>query len=172
MTSGREMTPPPGFSTLTPIPSSNELPPITVSTFTATTLENTPLNNHASTSANPDPMISTAFVEANYEILESLLRERRKQIRNEDLRTELKYFSEDYDEEREMEPRPVRIREATPVLRTRSPRARRQRERAVDFEDVSNRDGDRVERNSKGGRPSGLGADNNRCHTPLRAETR
>ncbi|GJX25803.1 reverse transcriptase domain-containing protein, partial [Tanacetum coccineum] len=43
---------------------------------------------------------------ANYKILESLLRERRRKIRNEDLRTELEYFSEDYDEEREMEPRP------------------------------------------------------------------
>ncbi|GJW59382.1 hypothetical protein Tco_0108717 [Tanacetum coccineum] len=50
--------------------------------------------------------ISPAFVEANYKILESLLRERRRKIRNEDLRTELEYFSEDYDEEREMEPRP------------------------------------------------------------------
>ncbi|GKD90908.1 hypothetical protein Tco_1366415, partial [Tanacetum coccineum] len=118
MTSGREMTPPPGFSALTPKPSSNELPPITVSTFTATAPENTPLNNRASTLANPDPMISPAFVEANYEILESLLRERRKQIRNEERHTELEYFSEDHDEEREMEPRPVRIRETTPVLRT------------------------------------------------------
>ncbi|GJZ05133.1 hypothetical protein Tco_0538408 [Tanacetum coccineum] len=83
-------------------------------------------------------MISPDFVEANYEILESLLRERRKHIRNKDLRTELEYFSEDYDEETEMEPRPICIRETTPVLHTR------------------------VERNSEGGRPSGLGADNNR----------
>ncbi|GKB28614.1 reverse transcriptase domain-containing protein [Tanacetum coccineum] len=69
------MTPPPGFSTLTPIPgpNANELPPITVSTFTATTPENTPLTHRASTSDNPNPMISHAFVEANYEVLESLL---------------------------------------------------------------------------------------------------
>ncbi|GKE17561.1 hypothetical protein Tco_1425138, partial [Tanacetum coccineum] len=39
------------------------------------------------------------------------------QIRNEDLRTELEYFSEDYDEEREMEPRREPNREATPTLR-------------------------------------------------------
>ncbi|GKC59971.1 hypothetical protein Tco_1087569 [Tanacetum coccineum] len=37
-------------------------------------------------------MISPAFMEANYEILESLLRERQRQIRNEDLCTELEYF--------------------------------------------------------------------------------
>ncbi|GJX89848.1 hypothetical protein Tco_0343174 [Tanacetum coccineum] len=89
--------PPPDFSTLTPIPnvSTSELPPVTTSVFAATTPENTPLAYHASTSANPNPMISPAFIEANYEILESFLRERRKQIRNEDLRTELEYFSEE-----------------------------------------------------------------------------
>ncbi|GJW05354.1 hypothetical protein Tco_1564210 [Tanacetum coccineum] len=84
------------------------------------------------------------------------------QIRNEDIRTELEYFSVDFDEEREMEPRPIRIRETTLVLCARSSRARRQRERVVSFEDVPNRDGGRVERNSKGRRPSGLGVDNNR----------
>ncbi|GKA35105.1 ribonuclease H-like domain-containing protein [Tanacetum coccineum] len=87
-------------------------------------------------------MISPTFVEANYEILESLLRERRNKIRNEDLRTELEYFSEEYDEERGMEPRPVRIRETTLVLRMREE--------------------GRVERNFKGGRPSELGANGNR----------
>ncbi|GKG33669.1 hypothetical protein Tco_0433828, partial [Tanacetum coccineum] len=61
-----------------------------------------------------------------------------KQIRNKDLRTELEYFSEDYDEDREMEPRPVCIKETTPVLLTRSSRARRQREMAIDFKDVPN----------------------------------
>nr|GEU43982.1 UBN2 domain-containing protein [Tanacetum cinerariifolium] len=113
------MTPPLGFLTLTPIPgpNANELPPITVSTFTATTPENKPLTHRASTSVNPDPMIRPSFVEANYEILESLLKERRKQIRNEYLRIKLEYFSEEYDEEREMELRHVRIRETTPVLR-------------------------------------------------------
>ncbi|GJS70479.1 hypothetical protein Tco_0703320 [Tanacetum coccineum] len=98
-------------------------------------------------------MISPAFVEANYEILESLLRERRRQIRNEDLRTELKYFSEDYDEEREMEPRPEPCREATPTLRLRSPVVRRQRERVVGFEDAPNREGNRRGRNAEGFRP-------------------
>ncbi|GJV56986.1 hypothetical protein Tco_1457991 [Tanacetum coccineum] len=102
MTNEREMTSPLGFSTLTPIPGPNELPPITISVFTVITPKNTPLTHHASTSANPNPMISPAFVEANYEILESLLRERRKQIRNEDLRAELEYFNEEYDEKRKM----------------------------------------------------------------------
>ncbi|GKG42879.1 hypothetical protein Tco_0479563, partial [Tanacetum coccineum] len=88
----------------------------------ATTPENTPFAFRASTSANPNPVISTSFVEANYEVLESLLRERRRQMRNEDLQTRLEYFSEDYDEEREMEPRPEPIRETTPPLQPRSPR--------------------------------------------------
>ncbi|GJY15288.1 hypothetical protein Tco_0385710 [Tanacetum coccineum] len=46
-------------------------------------------------------------MEANYEVLESLLIHRRRQVRNEDLHTELDYNSEDYDEERKMEPRPI-----------------------------------------------------------------
>ncbi|GKB64354.1 hypothetical protein Tco_0920540 [Tanacetum coccineum] len=122
------MTPPLGFLTLNPIPgpNANELTPISVSTFTATTPENTPLTHHASTSANPDPMISPAFVEANYK---------------------------EYDEETKVEPRPVCIRKTTLVLRTRSSRAQRQRERVVKFEDALNRDMSRVERSSEGGRP-------------------
>ncbi|GJY62639.1 hypothetical protein Tco_0464099 [Tanacetum coccineum] len=40
-------------------------------------------------------------MEANYELLESLLRDRRRQVRNEDLLTELDYYSEEYDEERD-----------------------------------------------------------------------
>ncbi|GKG04948.1 hypothetical protein Tco_0315335, partial [Tanacetum coccineum] len=75
--------------------------------------KNTPLTNRASTLANPNPTISPAFVEANYEVLESLLRERRRQIRNKDLCTELEYFSEEYDKEREMEPRPARVIKTT-----------------------------------------------------------
>ncbi|GKB99145.1 hypothetical protein Tco_0985282 [Tanacetum coccineum] len=87
-------------------------------------------------------------------------RKRRRQKRNEDICTELEYFSEEYDEEREMEPRPVRNMETTLVLCTRSSRTRRQRERMVDFKDVPNQDGGRVERNfeahlgrSKNGQP-------------------
>ncbi|GJW16998.1 reverse transcriptase domain-containing protein [Tanacetum coccineum] len=56
------------------------------------------------------------------------------QIRNEDLRTELEYFSEDYDEEREIEPRPGPTRETTPSLRPR--------------------EGSKVGRNAEGSRPS------------------
>ncbi|GJV71971.1 hypothetical protein Tco_1491966 [Tanacetum coccineum] len=93
--------------------------------FTATTPENTSMAYRASTSANPNPVISPAFVEANYEALESLLRDWRRQMRNNDLRTELEYFSKDYDEEREMEPRPEPTRAATPPLRVASPRIHR-----------------------------------------------
>ncbi|GJU64844.1 hypothetical protein Tco_1246679 [Tanacetum coccineum] len=112
---------------LTQIPSNttSERPHVITTVFAVTTPENTPFAYRASTSANPNPMISLAFVEANYEVLESLLRERQRQIRNEDLRTKLEYFSEDYDEEREMEPRPEPNREATPTLRLRSLMVRR-----------------------------------------------
>ncbi|GJT97817.1 hypothetical protein Tco_1093335 [Tanacetum coccineum] len=163
MTNGREMTPPPGFSTPPHIPNvnTNERPPVTTTVFAATTPGNTPFAYRASTSTDPTPMISPAFVEANYEILESLLRDRRRQIRNEDLRTELEYFSEDYDEEREMEPRPERTREVTPPLRTRSPRVRRQRERVVGFEEAPNKEGSRTGRNTEGNRPSEDGAEEN-----------
>ncbi|GJR17830.1 hypothetical protein Tco_0966357 [Tanacetum coccineum] len=51
-----------------------------------------------------------------YEVLEYLLRGRRRHARNKDIRTELDYYSEEYNEKREMEPRPVRVREATDVL--------------------------------------------------------
>ncbi|GJY71666.1 hypothetical protein Tco_0475369 [Tanacetum coccineum] len=133
----------------------------TTTVFAATTPGNTLFAYRASTLTDPTPMISPAFVEANYEILESLLRDRRRQIRNEDLRTELEYFSEDYDEEREMEPRPERTREVTPPLRTRSPRVRRQRERVVGFEEAPNREGSRTGRNTEGNRPSKAGAEEN-----------
>ncbi|GKB53137.1 hypothetical protein Tco_0903890 [Tanacetum coccineum] len=103
---------------------------------------------------NPNPVISPAFVEANYETLESLLRDRRRQMRNNDLRTELEYFSEDYDEEREMEPRPKPARAVTPPFRTSSPRVRRRRERVVGFEETQNRRESMVERSKEGGRPS------------------
>ncbi|GKE74876.1 hypothetical protein Tco_1536917, partial [Tanacetum coccineum] len=84
--------------------------PTTTTMFAATTPENTPLAYRVSTSTNPNPVISPNFMEANYETLESLLRNRRRQICNNDLPTELEYFSEDYDEEREMEPRPKPVR--------------------------------------------------------------
>ncbi|GJT43144.1 hypothetical protein Tco_0951859 [Tanacetum coccineum] len=99
MTNGREMTPRPGFLTPPQIPNINtsERPPVTTIVFAVTTPENTPFVYRASTSTNPNPMISSTFVKVNYEVLESLLRERRRQIRNEDLRTKLEYFSKDYD---------------------------------------------------------------------------
>ncbi|GJY84518.1 retrovirus-related pol polyprotein from transposon TNT 1-94 [Tanacetum coccineum] len=103
---------------------------------------------------NPNPMISLVFVEANYEVLESLLRERRRKIRNKDLRTELEYFSEDYDEEREMKPRPEPNRKATLTLRLRYSVVRRQRERVVGFEEAPNREGSGRGINTEGIRPS------------------
>ncbi|GJU75009.1 hypothetical protein Tco_1266414 [Tanacetum coccineum] len=123
------MTPPPGFSTPPQIPNINtsERPPVTTTVFAATTPENTPFAYRASISANPNPMISPDFVKANYE---------------------------DYDEEREMEPRPGPTRETTPPLRLRSPGVRRQRERVVEFEEAPNREGSRAGRNAKGSRPS------------------
>ncbi|GJX12663.1 hypothetical protein Tco_0204421 [Tanacetum coccineum] len=121
--------------------------------FAATTPKNTPMAYRASTSANLNPVISPTFVEANYEALESLLRDRRRQMRNNVLRTELEYFSEDYDEEREMEPRPEPTRAATPPLRVGSPRPRRRGERTMGFEGNQSRWESRVERNIEGGRP-------------------
>ncbi|GKA69433.1 hypothetical protein Tco_0775497 [Tanacetum coccineum] len=78
---------------------------------------------------------------------------RQRQIRNKDLRTKLEYFSEDYDEEREMEPRPRPTRETTPPLRLRSPGVSRQRERVVEFKKAPNREGSRAGRNAEGSRP-------------------
>nr|GEV79201.1 reverse transcriptase domain-containing protein [Tanacetum cinerariifolium] len=113
------MTPPSGFSIITPLhgPNASEQTPITTSTLISITPENTPLINRASNSNNPDRMINPAFDEPNYEVLESLRRERKRQRRNEDLCTKLEYFSEEYDKEREMEPMPMRVRETTPILR-------------------------------------------------------
>ncbi|GJY79606.1 hypothetical protein Tco_0485407, partial [Tanacetum coccineum] len=127
------MTPPPGFSTPPQIPNINtsERPHVTTTVFAATTPENTPFAYRASTLANPNPMISPAFVEANYE---------------------------DYDEEREMEPRPEPTREATPPIRLRSPGVRRQQERVVWFKEAPNREG----RNAEGSRPSEIEARENR----------
>ncbi|GKB59975.1 hypothetical protein Tco_0916161 [Tanacetum coccineum] len=115
---------------------------------------NTPLVNHASTLANPNPIISPPFLEANYEVLESLLRDHRRHVRNEDLRTELDYYSEEYDGEREMEPRLARVRKATPVLQTGSLHIQRHRGRVVEFEEALNKDGSKAEREFDGRRTS------------------
>ncbi|GKE59998.1 hypothetical protein Tco_1510365 [Tanacetum coccineum] len=142
MTSGREITPPPGFSAIL----------ITTIMFPATTPENTPMAYHASTLANPNPVISPAFVKANYEALESLFRDQHRQMCNNDLRIELEYINEDYNEEQEMKPRPKPTRAATPPLRVASPRPCRRGERTVGFECYQSRGESRVERNTKGGR--------------------
>ncbi|GJV66554.1 hypothetical protein Tco_1482063 [Tanacetum coccineum] len=116
--------------------------PVTTTVFTATTPKNTPFAYHASTLTNPNPTISPAFMEANYEILESLLRERRRQIRIEDLRTEIEYFSEDYDEERDMEPRPEPRREATPTLRLREGNRRGRNAEGIRPSEIEAREGE------------------------------
>nr|GEV98959.1 retrovirus-related Pol polyprotein from transposon TNT 1-94 [Tanacetum cinerariifolium] len=85
-----------GTATISPV--QTKPIPTTTTMFAATTPENMPLDYRASTSANPNPVISLAFMEANYETLESLLRDRHRQMRNNNLRIELEYFSEDYDE--------------------------------------------------------------------------
>nr|GEX81499.1 putative reverse transcriptase domain, ribonuclease H-like domain protein [Tanacetum cinerariifolium]GEX97607.1 putative reverse transcriptase domain, ribonuclease H-like domain protein [Tanacetum cinerariifolium]GEX98461.1 putative reverse transcriptase domain, ribonuclease H-like domain protein [Tanacetum cinerariifolium] len=68
MTNGREISPPPGFLAV----------PTITTMFAATIPKNTPLAYRASTSTNPNPVISPAFMEANYETLESLLRARQR----------------------------------------------------------------------------------------------
>nr|GEU32925.1 hypothetical protein [Tanacetum cinerariifolium] len=73
----------------------------------------------------------------------------------------IKYFSEYYDEEQEMEPRPEPTREATPPLWLRSPRVRRQRERVVGFKDSPNWEGCGAGRNADGSRPSAIEATKN-----------
>ncbi|GKA14406.1 hypothetical protein Tco_0694052 [Tanacetum coccineum] len=119
------MTLPPGLSTSPQIPNNttSERSPMITTVFAATTPENTPFAYRTSTSTNPNPMISHAFMEANYEFLESFLRERRRQICNKDLRTELEYFNEDYDKE--------------------------QREIAVGFEEAPNKEGSKRGRNAR-----------------------
>ena len=80
MTEEREDTLPLGFLTLMSvhIPNIGDLPPITTSTITARSQCDTPLANRASTSAILKPIISLTFVEANYEALKSLMKERRR----------------------------------------------------------------------------------------------
>nr|GEV45467.1 hypothetical protein [Tanacetum cinerariifolium] len=48
--------------------------------FTTSSLHETPPTNGAPTSSNPNPLISLAFVEANYKVLESMLRDWRRQV--------------------------------------------------------------------------------------------
>ncbi|GJX02882.1 hypothetical protein Tco_0188798 [Tanacetum coccineum] len=122
MTNEREITPPSGFSTPPQIPNNttSEIPPVITIVFATTTPENMPFAYCASTSASPNPMISTAFVKENYE-----------------------------DEEREVEPRPEPNREATPTLRPRYPVVHRQRERVVEFKEAPNKERSRRGRNAK-----------------------
>ncbi|GKF91980.1 hypothetical protein Tco_0275681 [Tanacetum coccineum] len=99
--------------------------PITTTMLAATTPENTPMAYRASTLANPNPVISSTFIEANYEALD-----------------------ENYDEEQEMEPRPEPTRADTPPLRVASPKLRRRGERTVGFEGAQSIWESKVERNT------------------------
>nr|GFA37163.1 hypothetical protein [Tanacetum cinerariifolium] len=159
----REITPPSGFSIPPHIPNvnTNERTPITTTVFAATTPGNTLFAYRSFTSTDPTPMINPAFIEASYEILESLLRDRRMWIRNEDLLTKLEYLSENYDEEREMESRPKRTRKVTLPLCTRSPRVHRQRKWVLGFEEVPNKEGSKTGRNTEGNRPLEDGEEEN-----------
>nr|GEX21591.1 reverse transcriptase domain-containing protein [Tanacetum cinerariifolium] len=63
------------------------------------------------------------------------------------------YFNEDYNKEREIEPRLEPTRAATLPLRVASPKICRWGERTVGFEGAKSRGESRVGRNTKGGRP-------------------
>nr|GEZ51301.1 reverse transcriptase domain-containing protein [Tanacetum cinerariifolium] len=104
-----------------------------ISMFAATTPENMPTAYRTSTSANPNPVISVDFIEPNYEVVESLLRDRHRRMRNTDLQTKLEYFNEDYDEEQEMEPIPESTRATTLPPQVTSLRIRRWKERTVGY---------------------------------------
>nr|GEY67601.1 hypothetical protein [Tanacetum cinerariifolium] len=85
-------------------------------------------------------------------------------MRNEDLRTELDYYCDEYDEESAMEIRLAHVMETNLVLRTGSSRAQRQRVRVVDFKDAPNRDGSSVKREPEGRRTSKQRGESNRNH--------
>ncbi|GKB31339.1 hypothetical protein Tco_0870740 [Tanacetum coccineum] len=77
-----QTTPPLGFSIPPHIHNINttERPLVTTTVFAATTPENMTFAYRASTSTDPAPVINPAFVEANYKILKSLLRDRRREV--------------------------------------------------------------------------------------------
>nr|GEX45389.1 hypothetical protein [Tanacetum cinerariifolium] len=104
------------------------------------------------------PLIVQIWTRSGFDGDRRALGERRKKICNEDLCTELDYFSE----EKEMKSRPVPIRKTIPVPRIGSSRARRQRKRVVKFKYAPNRDGGKVERNYEGRRPSKYRANDNK----------
>ncbi|GKB83245.1 hypothetical protein Tco_0950140 [Tanacetum coccineum] len=95
------------------------------------------------------PMTTTVFVVTTFENTPSAYRASTLANSNPMISP-----SFDYDEEREMEPRPEPNREATPPLWLRSHVVRRHRERIVGFKEAPNRVGSRGGRNAKGSRPS------------------
>ena len=121
------------------------------STFTTRSHPEITPNHHASTSANPKPVIIPAFVEANFEELKSLLRARRRQARNTEMRRELEYSSDDYDGEIEMEPRPLVQGVMQSALMIGSSSGRRMGRRSVGFERVPERAPTRKEGTMKEG---------------------
>nr|GEV43614.1 hypothetical protein [Tanacetum cinerariifolium] len=121
MTNGREMTPPLVFSTPPHISNinTNERPPVNTTVFVATTPGNKPFAYRASSLTIPTPMISPAFIEANYKILKSILRDRQRQICNKGKEAEPEGISRVTDlqklEERKMEVHNIKQREGESV---------------------------------------------------------
>ncbi|GKC09296.1 hypothetical protein Tco_1000906, partial [Tanacetum coccineum] len=85
--------------------------------------------------------------EANFEALESLIRKQKGQARNEGVRVELEYSSEEYDEEIESQPR--LLNETTHTLMIGYPIARRSRGKVVVFEGIQERTMSGAEREDK-----------------------
>ncbi|GJY46855.1 hypothetical protein Tco_0435918 [Tanacetum coccineum] len=112
-----------------------DLSPITASTFTTRSHHETPPTNRASTSTNPEPLITPTFVE-NFKALESLKREGKRKARKDGVGAELEYSSEEYDEKIKVEPIPARVYATILVMRIGSPSTRRSGRRIVGFKDV------------------------------------
>nr|GEV95470.1 reverse transcriptase domain-containing protein [Tanacetum cinerariifolium] len=70
-------------------------------------------------------------------------------------------YAFDYDEKREMEPRPEPTKESTPPLQLRSPGVCRQQKRVVGFEESPNKEGSKAGRNAESSRPSEIEAREN-----------
>ncbi|GJV31621.1 hypothetical protein Tco_1392021, partial [Tanacetum coccineum] len=77
--------------------------------------------------------------EANFKTLESLMKDYRRQARDEGLQRELEYSSEDYDKEIKAEPRPRSIEQAHPTLRIGSSVIPRTNRRTIWFKGISER---------------------------------
>ncbi|GJU68172.1 hypothetical protein Tco_1254431 [Tanacetum coccineum] len=84
-------------------------------------------------------VISPAYVEANFQMLESLMKDYRSQAQDEGLQRELEYYSKDYDEDIKAELRPLSNGQARLALRIGSPVIRMANRRTVAFEGITKR---------------------------------